>query len=1002
MRGLNWQAWSMSFVAGLNQKADARTLESPELAVCKNAMFDKLGGLQTRYPFALTSNNIFGGGTLSSWRTIVENGDELLLFTKDTLYSWNAQLSKWVAKGTHLAIKVDEQPRFIAPGDQVDGDRAELNGTIVYTWTELLGSNSRGYVAAIDKTTGSVLMAPTALAGSAARLRVTALTTKILLTFYDGIGGLYAYALDPAAPATAIAGASTTVTNTNFGTYYDIVKIPGADQAVFAARQNPTTSYTIGTITAGLTVAKTTKARTCDGPIAVSADPTGVKVQVVRGNSTNVQGDLITIATLADVFTAQAIGTATFSPNQITCAHRSVTNGGAYRCYVFWDAGEDDAPSDWTSKYNYVDTANSIGTQANFVRYLGIGSRAFDYDGSVYVWGTFGQASGQGYNSLASQLQNTYFLYRDDAFLANAKAASTRAGGFAYSTGCLPNVALTGTAEYSWCGIERRIVPVGNNGDNGYADRGPRDITFTFDSNEARRCVRLGQTLYVTGGEILQYDGQQLTEVGFHVYPWNLAPATTGGGSLNSGTYAYRATQRWQNAAGETDRSTSATTATAVVVTDGKKILAGGFPCLYVTHKTNVALEVWRTQKNPNNDPPQYLITSQDPAVTTNPNRYLSNDPTASTCDSLEDSISDEDLIDQPSSPENGGYLENMCPPAATILIASNVRLFLAGVAGDPDRVWYSKQRNDGEVAAFHESLVADVPSAGGAITALALHMGSLVVFRERAIYALDGDGFDNALGGQNYASREVSLEVGAVSHESIAKTERGIVFHSSKGKWLLNKGWQLEFIGGNVTDFDNETPLAVHAIASKHEVRWLTSSRMLVLNTLVGQWSEWTIADGLAACMWKGQHVYLSSSGPKLEQTTYTGVDYGLDIETAWIKLGDLQNYGKVDHFLVLGEYRSAHRLQIRCARDYWKDGENVFFQDKTWTVSPTTVGGRESVKHAPSTKQVEAIKIRITALGPGTDPAPSGEALRLTGLSFELGFEQGLNRQLPSAQRQ
>jgi hypothetical protein len=210
MNRLNWQTWHMRFVAGLNQKADARTLESPELAVCKDVMFDKLGGLQTRYPFALTSNDIFGGGTLSDWRVLAENGDELLLFTKDTLYSWNAQLSKWVAKGTHLAVKVDETPRFVSPGDQVDGDRAELSGTIVYAWTELLGSSSKGYVAALDKTTGNVLMAPTPLAGSAARLRVTALTTKILLTFYDGIAGLYAYALDPASPATALAGSSTT------------------------------------------------------------------------------------------------------------------------------------------------------------------------------------------------------------------------------------------------------------------------------------------------------------------------------------------------------------------------------------------------------------------------------------------------------------------------------------------------------------------------------------------------------------------------------------------------------------------------------------------------------------------------------------------------------------------------------------------------------------------------------------------------------------------------
>jgi hypothetical protein len=1009
MNGLNWQTWHMRFVAGLNQKADARTLESPELAVCKDVMFDKLGGLQTRYPFALTSNDIFGGGTLSDWRVFAENGDELLLFTKDTLYSWNAQLSKWVAKGTHLAVKVDETPRFVSPGDQVDGDRAELSGTIVYAWTELLGSSSKGYVAAIDKTTGNVLMAPTPLAGSAARLRVTALTTKILLTFYDGIAGLYAYALDPASPATALAGSSTTVTNSNYGTYYDITRVAGADQAVFACRRNPTTSYLVGTITAGLVVATATKARACDGPIAVSCSPTGTQVQVVRvadngGLSTDITGDLITISTLADVYTAQAIGTSptlVASVHQVAAAHRSVQNSSQYRCYVFWTTNETSQPTDFLCKSNWVDTGNTLGTQSTLVHRLGVASRAFNYNGSVYFWGVFAGTSSIGYRSAGTQLQNSYFLYRDDGFLV-AKATYQRAGGFAYSIGCLPNVQLTsGSTVFSWCGSERRILPVGQSG-YGYSDRGPRDITFTFDSNAARRTARLGRTLYVTGGEILQYDGQQLVEVGFHVFPWTFFVGSAAG-ALNDGTYAIKPTYRWDNSAGELDRSTTATTGVSTVSGGPAGLEILDCASLHVTHKSNIAVEVWRTLKDPTDDAPFYLVTSKDPTVTSNPNRYLTNDPTADYVPTFDDALVDDDADDLETNVENGAVLVNIAPPAASIILATETRLFLAGVAGDPDRIWYSKQRNDGEIVAFNAALVANVPPAGGSITALAIHNETLTVFRERAIYAMPGDGFDNGMGGTNYGpAREISHDVGAVNQESIAITEKGIVFHSSKGKWLLNKGWQLEYIGGPVTDYDSEMPLAVQAIASKHEIRWLTSSRMLVLNTLAGQWSEWTIANGLHACSWKGQHLYLSSAGPKLEQTTYAGVDYGMDIETAWIKLADLQGYGKVDHFQVLGEYRSAHRLQIKCARDYWKDGDGTFFQTKVWTVSPTTVGARENVKHAPSTKQLEAIKIRITALGPGTDVAPSGEALRLTGLSFELGFERGLNRQLPSAQKQ
>ena len=50
----------------------------------------------------------------------------------------------------------------------------------------------------------------------------------------------------------------------------------------------------------------------------------------------------------------------------------------------------------------------------------------------------------------------------------------------------------------------------------------PLEITFEFDNDRARRCVRLGETLYITGGQIIQYDGEGVAEVGFHAMPYRL------------------------------------------------------------------------------------------------------------------------------------------------------------------------------------------------------------------------------------------------------------------------------------------------------------------------------------------------------------------------------------------------------------------------------------------------------------------------------------------------
>lgn len=1006
MRGLDWQTWQIRFTGGLNQKADPRTLEASELTICKDVAFDKIGALHTRHPFAARGTSILGGGTVANFRRLVPNGDELILFTKDALYSWNAQQSKWVSRGEHLAVKTSEQTVFATTGDQQAVDRAELGNVILYVWQEPVTTaylaQPRVYAAAVDKTTGATILPPTQVStGTYARApRVVALATKFLVFFqpYFGIE-LRALALDPTDITAATVGAAGTqiiaATSLNLSLNYDVVKIPGADTALLAARRNPTTSYELVKVTSALAVTSATKARTCDGPIAVSCTPDGASVQIARANGTNVQGDLITISTLADVYTAQAVGTSTTTIYQIAAAHRSVQDGGQYRCYVFWGVDEEPAGgAAQVTKMNWVDTGNTLGAQALFQPWMSVASRAFDYNGRVFFWGIFNASSSP---AIGGRLQGTYFLFRDDGRIV-AKAAAGNAY-WAALVGFLPGVALTaGTTTFSWAGCFARNVEVTGGESGGFRGRAPRDIMFTFDADEARRVARFGNTLYIAGAEIMQYDGAQLAELGFHVAPYRFDFVQGGAGNVEIGTYGYNVTLRWLNAAGEIDRSTSFGADTVTVAGSSKKVTTSGgtaINSIWTTHKTGVAVEVWRTAKNPTAEAPLYLVTNQDPSVpaSVNDNGFIYNDLTAASEVTFVDDYADATATTLETNPENGGVLENIAPPPATIIAATQNRLFLAGIAGLPDQVWYSKQREVGKVAGFSDALTIDVPKDGGDITAIAFMLETLVVFREHAVYAFPGDGFDNTGNGQNYGpARIISLDVGATSHEAVAVTDQGLVFHSNKGKWVLNKGWQLEPFGVPVVDYDSETPLAVHAIESKHEIRWLTSSRMLVFNTLAGKWSEWSIADGLHAAMYQGAYQYLASSGPKYEQTDYAGIDFGMDVETAWVKLNDLQGFGRVRQLDVLGEYRSSHGLRVRLAKDY----ETTYFDDRTWTPSPTTVGGPEQVRHGVTEQQVQAIRVRITAT------TPTGESLRLTGVGLELGFKRGLYRRLPVAQTQ
>lgn len=1018
---LQWSTLSIPLAAGLSQKGDARAGNPPQLDICVDAQFDEIGGLQTRYPFASFPADIYGAGTFSDARRFAVNGDELLCFTKSALLSWSPQLEQWVSKGTHLAIKIEEQTQFATTGDQVECDRAELNGTIVYVWREA----GTVYIAARDKTSGAVIAPPTSLTGfisdGAARPRVVATATKILVFYVDDSlsADLFVKAIDPASPTTGIAAGGTSVypASSGFNLAYDVVKVAGADTVVGAARLSPTTSYLAFTVTAGLVVTTAVKARVCDTAIGVSCVPTGTHVQIVRTSGTAVQGDTLSLA-FADVYTGQALGTVIAGTvNQIAVAHRSVTDAGQYRAYAFWSANETSSFDDFETSYNWVDTSNTIGTAGTLAHRVGVASRAFDREGRVFLWTAYAAQSTTSTRSQGAQIQNHYFLYRDDAFLCG-KAAYQHAGGFADTTGHLPGVINTSGATYSWLGSIRRVISLGDTA-SGYDARAPQEISFTFDSDEARRTARIGATMLVTGGEILQYDKAQLTELGFHLMPATMQLTDGGATGLADGLYAVKASWRWDNAVGEMDRSSTACSPFRTIVGGPLTLSVDNFPPLHVTHKTTptVAVELWRTTADPTADSPFYLITDKDPSVLVNPNRYLLNVPTSNFVAHFEDQLVDASVEEHETHPDNGGDLESLAPPAASIIAATDTRVFLAGVAGDPDRVWYSKQCTAGQVPAFHDALTIPIPAIGGAITALGFLNETLVVFRENAIYAFPGDGFANDASGSNYGpSRTLSSDLGAVNAESIAVMAQGLIFKSSKGWYVLNRGWGFDYVGAAVCDFDDETPVAVHVLTSKHQVRILSAERLIVWDYLVNQWGEWTITAGIDAAIWGGAYRYLTETdGPYVEQTSYTGVNYGMDIETPWIKLDDLQGFGRVRRALVLGEYRSAHAFRIRIARDYKATATEVwdYFDDLYWVPVLTTVGGPEQVRIGPSQQQCQAIKIRITVIAPtgdssgsvivspGSLTAPTGEAVKFTGLALEVGVKRGPYKMLPSTQK-
>ena len=986
---LDWNKVEIPLAAGLDTKGDLRAGRPPKLDIARDVVFGEPGGVQTRLPLLNFSNQIFGGGTLANCRRLAVVNDELCVFTDTGLYSWNARLAKWVLRATHLAVSVDERPAFVTSDDQVTPDRAELNGTVLYAWSvNVSGGSVATYLAAFDKVTSAVLMSPT-LVPNVFRPRLVALATTILFFAQDLGNGMGVMAINPANPAASVAGGFSSVLTGTANLYYDVARAGTQDLCVGVVRRTVTTSYHVFNISPTLAITGATKARTADGPVAICSSPDGTQTQIVRANGTNIQGDLLTTSTLADVLTGQAIGTAASTTiNQVTA---SFALANVVR--AFWTSGtlgENTTGNTIEMKTN-ADTSGAPGSQASLVLMAGISSRAFSYAGRVYVWLAFAQdnivsgLSGAVSVGVRAQLQNTYFLYRDDGLLVS-KALFDVAGGHSAVTGHLPGVVSTSVSglDFAWCGTRRRTIDLGGAAHEGFEARSPVDVRFSFDSDFSRRSAALGRTLYIADSIPLQYDGVGLLELGFLIYPYGFFVTTGGGGSIAAGDYVYKSTLAWTNALGEKERSTTAMG--AKITAPGANKNAIQVSALNYTRKVAAGavptVEVWRTAVNPPDDAPFFLTSGKDPSVLagggTN-NAYIPNDVSSSFVPStgfftFGDSFADAVLITKEKNPENGAVLESLAPPGASLIVTTDARVFIGGVPGDADAVWYSRLRNEGEVASFHDTLRIAIPRARGVITALAFNNETLTVFRESAIYALPGDGFNNLGQGSNYGpARLISSDVGAISQETVALTPLGLVFKSSKGWYLLTPSWQLRYIGAQVSAFDADTVTAVTVVETDHHVRILTSNRLILWDysavteeSPLGQWGEWTVSGGLDAVMWQGQYVVLSSTGPAAQQTTHSGLTYGLDAETTWLKPTELQGEFFLRWLAALGEYRSSCLLRFRLARDYLYDGAGnaVYFDDYAWSPTPTVVGSALQVKHPPSVNRMQALKVRLTAV--------------------------------------
>lgn len=497
--------------------------------------------------------------------------------------------------------------------------------------------------------------------------------------------------------------------------------------------------------------------------------------------------------------------------------------------------------------------------------------------------------------------------------------------------------------------------------------------------------IHTDQATHIGGGLSYAYDGRTV-EHGFLMAPAiSSITDAAAGGHIADGTYLYVCIYEWTDRLGQLHRSApsvpvshtnSAGTSTEVNTVTVKTLTFG-------EHFKGEAVNI------------RLYRTLDAGTVYYNTGEYTANNVAAATV-TIADDNADATIAANATLYTTGGVLANYPPPAWTIGCLWGERLV---VISDQNKrtAWISKPKVAANLGwEFSDETPMRIISPAD-LTAAAVMDGNLYLFTADDIlqvYGTPPDSFGNA----NLKTRVVSHEAGC-SEAGVVNIDKGLVFKSKRGIYLLGRGLQLEFIGAAVDDYASNTIIQIVKVPKKNQLFFVRAGAKddpLVYDYLVNQWSLFSfeapatiVTEGY--CVWRDlltkQMRIISGSTWTIYQQDSTYTDgltesYFMKWRSAWVKTSGMQGFQRLYWIHLLAEYVAPCVLTVNVYYDY----SDTASQSITWTVD--AAAGADvplQLRIKPELQKCQAVSVEVV------ESAPSGTngSVKFSGLDLVIGVK-------------
>lgn len=327
----------------------------------------------------------------------------------------------------------------------------------------------------------------------------------------------------------------------------------------------------------------------------------------------------------------------------------------------------------------------------------------------------------------------------------------------------------------------------------------------------APRHVQHGRAAFIANGVLAMYDGLEVTEAAFNLFPEGLVVTQVpAGGTWAAGTYEFVCVYEWVDGQGQ--RHQSAPSPPVQLAVNANDLLNFTTPTLQLTQKTNVKHVVFATQ--PNGTTLNRLGTVLAPVEIAN-NKALAISITGVAAGPP---ASNELLYSQPFVADT--TLPNDAPgPCSRVGVHQN-RLWID--LTDRDGAFrYSQQLISGVGLQFNEVLGGQLPVSCGSIMGFASMDEMMAILPERKIFRITGTGPTPSGGYNGYSDPvEIPSDVGCNSAASVLAIPSGVMFRSTKGWYVLSRDLSVKYIGGSVKRWDSDIITSAVLMDDRQEIR--------------------------------------------------------------------------------------------------------------------------------------------------------------------------------------